>query len=154
MNTLQKFPRKTFWCLLAIMLLASTLIWQFGVGAQSQRTTVSPRVQQAVRRAGNRTVSATTAQTAIQNARALVDQAIAAEKANPTKQAALDVEPRPGPDPSPAGTLHAAHRAQPLDIGAAMSVEDRIEKTAHLVLVALLLATLFLVVKPGLRFVV
>lgn len=47
MNTWPKVLRKSFWCLFAIMLPASTLIWQFGVGAQSKRSTVSPRVQQA-----------------------------------------------------------------------------------------------------------
>jgi hypothetical protein len=46
MNNQPKFPRKSFRCLLAIMLLASTLIWQFGVGAQSKRSTVSPGGQQ------------------------------------------------------------------------------------------------------------
>jgi hypothetical protein len=46
MNTLPKFPRKSFWWLFAIMLLAGTFIWQLSVGAQSKRSTVSPGVQQ------------------------------------------------------------------------------------------------------------
>ena len=92
MNTRPKFPRKSFLCLFAFMLLASTLIWQFGVGAQSRRSTVSTSVQQVEKQAAKRPVSATTAQSAIQSARARVDQAIANEKANPTKQAALDVD--------------------------------------------------------------
>ncbi|MDQ2854983.1 MAG: pre-peptidase C-terminal domain-containing protein, partial [Acidobacteriota bacterium] len=93
MNTAQRFPRKTFWCLLATMLLASTLVWQFGVGAQSRRDAVAAKSQQKIARATPpQRVAQSTAQSAIQNARAHVDQAIAAEKANPTKQAALDVD--------------------------------------------------------------
>ena len=92
MKTLQKFPRKTFWCLFAIMLILGSLMWQFGVGAQSSRSTVNSKIQEGAARVARQRVGQTSAQSAIQNARTHVDQAIAAEKANPTKQAALDVD--------------------------------------------------------------
>src|SRR4051812_21165169 len=96
MNTRQRFPRKTVWGVLSILIIGGSLIWQFGVGAQSRRANVAPKMQDKMQQGSSRTarstVGRTTAQSAIQSARARVDQAIANEKANPTKQAALDVD--------------------------------------------------------------
>ncbi|MCU1266309.1 MAG: Peptidase domain protein [Acidobacteria bacterium] len=93
MKTTQKFPRKAFWCLIAIALICGCLTWQFGVGAQSRRSTsVAPKVPEIAARTSRQRVGQSTAQSAMETARAHVDQAIANEKANPTKQAALDVD--------------------------------------------------------------
>ncbi|HEV7397904.1 MAG TPA: HYR domain-containing protein [Pyrinomonadaceae bacterium] len=40
MITRQRFPRKTIWALLSILIFSGSLIWQFGVGAQSRRANV------------------------------------------------------------------------------------------------------------------
>lgn len=92
MNTPQKFPRKAFWCLFAIVLILGSLTWQFGVGAQSRRSMVARKTEQGATRLQRLPVGQSAAQAAIQNARTRVDEAIAAEKANPTKQAALDLD--------------------------------------------------------------
>ncbi len=92
MSTPKNFRRKTFWCLFAIPIILGSLLWQFGAGAQSRRPAAGSKVQEGGSKTAKRKIDGTAAQNAIQSAKSRVDQAIAAEKANPTKQTALDVD--------------------------------------------------------------
>jgi hypothetical protein len=91
MNTPQSSYRKIFWCLFAVSIILGSLIWQVDAEAQSSRSTINSREQDLRSRTASRTVLATPALVAMQHARARLDQAISAQKANPGNQTTDDV---------------------------------------------------------------
>lgn len=63
MNTRQRFPRKTVWVVLSILIIGGSLMWQFGVGAQSRRANVAPQMQDKMQEGRSESVKSAVSET-------------------------------------------------------------------------------------------